>query len=585
MSDASHSGESQDVKLGAVPHGRPPRRPTDQSTLRYRHRALGLLGFYIPLLIIPWVLTSLLVYHPLRYSSYFTQAGFTADSLKVHRRLINALSVLNSFASIVTIPIVSALLAQAAVVYTQRRRKHQFVSIRQTFALADRGWSNLDILREAWPPWKRSGGHLEDKVGSWDGSGSAFLWLAALFLLICAVQQPIREAIVFSEPELVMTTNDNVAAGEKYFYNTLGFEPEPDDMSRIPEDVVVQDLSNSLSSFSGAEAPQHLWPDLGAPYPYTVREWNWKRVGPWRQPHTDYFVAALPNGTTTGVLKHRIMRLNSTVTCVESNDSDYPSSCDGSDPFTATFGESGRLKVRICVPGQRGRFPWTVSRNRQAITEELFINVLHASNVSETFTRHCTARTERGYFEMGNYRNNNKPSLLFERWIEPDVFAEESDYNDWLPSLWRDQNEIGDIVRLYKGRWRRPSVEDRVTDMPGWPLPPSVDEGEWPMVPGSNNSNITMSGPLMTSIITMFGERSLFALANSTTNDSASLAMPQICQSGRMPFSMFSGNEQYADACADADGGRDQALTIMSRFVDRTFYRTLSAESHLAASM
>jgi hypothetical protein len=123
---------------------------TETSTLRYRYRALWLLALYVPLLVVPWVLTCVLNYHPVDRPVYHDQSGIPGDSVKLHRRLMNALSVIFAITGLVTVPIVSAILSQAAVVYTQRRRKTQSVSISQIFALADRGWSSPAILYEAW---------------------------------------------------------------------------------------------------------------------------------------------------------------------------------------------------------------------------------------------------------------------------------------------------------------------------------------------------------------------------------------------------------------------------------------------------
>lgn len=151
---------------------------TQTSTLRYRHRTLWLLAIYVPLLIIPWILTCVLVHRPVDQSSYFNQAGLPTSSLKLHRRLERSVAVLNSFTSIVTIPIISALISHAAVVYTQRLHKDDSVSVRQVFALADRGWSNLKILLESWPPCRAPRSKS-------NGARSGFLWSAAAYLLIC----------------------------------------------------------------------------------------------------------------------------------------------------------------------------------------------------------------------------------------------------------------------------------------------------------------------------------------------------------------------------------------------------------------
>jgi hypothetical protein len=147
--------------------------PAEVSTLRYRRRAIWLLGIYIPLLIVPWILTCILLYHPIGASDYYDQSGIREDVLTVHRRLMNAMFAITG---LVTVPIISAILSEAAVVYTQKRREGQSVSIRQLFALADRGWSSLPILNESRPSW------FSQRRDSYSG----FLWLAAIFLFISA---------------------------------------------------------------------------------------------------------------------------------------------------------------------------------------------------------------------------------------------------------------------------------------------------------------------------------------------------------------------------------------------------------------
>ena len=456
-------------------------QPLELPTLRYRHRALWLLAIYVPLLLIPWALTCLLTYRPAGSSSYLDQHGFTGGNIATQKRLINALAVLNSFTSIITIPIVSALIAQAAVVYTQRRHKNQSVSVRQAFALADRGWSNPSILYEAWPPWKMNDSGSRGRPG-WRGPGSGFLWLAAVYLFICGIQQPIREALVSTKQVLVVTTQDNPTALDKGTYAKaryvpVGFDPEPDDMHTIPERIVVQELANKLASMPGHDVPTNLWPDLESSTPFELSDdIDLPRAGPWQQRQTGYFVAAFPNGTTTGVLRHRVMRFNSSVACTEIEQSSFPLSCKDQALFTASFSQSDQLGLRICVPGQRGLFPWSISRRRQDIAEEMFVdvNTTDSSGAPMNYTRHCIAKTTRGYFEMGNYRNEYVPGPLLENWFESqDPFAVKGEFNDHLAELWRDNNTIvidegRAVFKWFNGRWRRPLDEDRVTDICGW---------------------------------------------------------------------------------------------------------------------
>jgi hypothetical protein len=151
------------------------------STLRYRRRAVWLLGIYIPLLVVPWILTCILLHRPIGASDYYDQSGIHESLLTVHRRLMNALSVIFAITGLVTVPIISAILSEAAVVYTQKRREGQNVSIRQLFALADRGWSSLPILHES-RPLSFDTVHSDRRADT----SSGFLWLAAAFLFISA---------------------------------------------------------------------------------------------------------------------------------------------------------------------------------------------------------------------------------------------------------------------------------------------------------------------------------------------------------------------------------------------------------------
>jgi hypothetical protein len=138
--------------------------------LQYRKRSLVLLACYLPLLIVPWVLTNVMTIRPPNLPSYYNQKG-DYDS-KVYSGILFWMSfirVLNSIASISTVPVVSTLLAQGAVVYTQRRKVNQALSLRQTLTLADRGWNDIASLF---------------KAGLGIGTSSRYLWLATGLLLL-----------------------------------------------------------------------------------------------------------------------------------------------------------------------------------------------------------------------------------------------------------------------------------------------------------------------------------------------------------------------------------------------------------------
>lgn len=135
--------DAKAVKESAVP------------TLRYRRTSLWLLACYLPFLVLPWILINIMEDRPPNLPSYYNQRGEYC-SWKITSILFwfAFVRILNSIASVLVVPITSALLAQGAVVYMQRRKSEHKLNLRQTFALSDRGWSDIPIL---WSAYREKG--------------------------------------------------------------------------------------------------------------------------------------------------------------------------------------------------------------------------------------------------------------------------------------------------------------------------------------------------------------------------------------------------------------------------------------------
>ena len=71
------------------------------------------------------------------------------ESIMTFRNWMVAVDVLRTIATLITIPFLSVLLAQAVVVFSQRRTSGEIMSVHDLFLLTDRGW--LEILRETHP--------------------------------------------------------------------------------------------------------------------------------------------------------------------------------------------------------------------------------------------------------------------------------------------------------------------------------------------------------------------------------------------------------------------------------------------------
>lgn len=239
-------------------------------------------------------------------------------------------------------------------------------------------------------------------------------------------------------------------------YESIGKDIEPAQMS-IAEHIVIRTrVASDLASISVDESQSNLWSvnatykalpnsfaslifDLG---PKSLHYWIFNRaIRRTLEPVPDFFVAGLPAGTTTGVLRQHLMRLNSSIPCEEIDSGAFPSSCPGDRPFTMSWPRVIDTDVRICVPGNYTASPWTLSRSRQDHIEEMCIDIkdtsispglsLNSVNPPQntSYTIRCTAKTTRGYFELGNDWNNNTYGSLLDRW--PNTVQMVENFNDW----------------------------------------------------------------------------------------------------------------------------------------------------------
>ena len=265
------------------------------------------------------------------------------------------------------------------------------------------------------------------------------------------MQVPIQQALVSTETFFVMTCDDSPLYNFAEYCNparlpiVVGYDPEPADLAQVPQNPVVLETAKNVVTVSDLDVQLRLWHDpntsAGNVDDDLMAESNTFR---WyydssQQGHPTYFVSALPNATTTGILREHAMRLNSTITCTDIAPEDFPATCGGTRPFTTSYSRHQELTIDICVPGDYSKTPWTLSRNRQDLEEDLYIkvHVPYNSTLSydystsiQNFSSHCKSTATRGYFEMGNYHNNDTAGPLIETW--PDNITMLENFNDYL---------------------------------------------------------------------------------------------------------------------------------------------------------
>jgi hypothetical protein len=230
-------------------------------------------------------------------------------------------------------------------------------------------------------------------------------------------------------------------------YIQMGLDPEPALLAQIPQSIVVQEILKHTAQVNEYDRQPYLWAESNNPsnsHPIETGTFLGYFSDQFTSVNTSgYFQAAIPSGTTTGVLREHALRMNSSVSCELIPKSQFPTSCPGSNPFTATYAANPpinvSLELSVCAPGNQTAVPWTISRNRQDISEELFINLGLTNTAGElgpdgpgNFTLHCTSTTTRGYFELGSYQNNFKYGPLLQEWPDSGTLA--SEFNDYTRS-------------------------------------------------------------------------------------------------------------------------------------------------------
>lgn len=229
---------------------------------------------------------------------------------------------------------------------------------------------------------------------------------------------------------------------------TVGFDPEPAASDIIPQSIVLQNVVSNVVTGSLTDYQFNLWPEAdncaldtdvdGQTLSRYSLDWYFNGISPCKERDSpSFFVSALPNSTTTGVLHQHAIRLNYSIQCENIARSEFPSACSGTRPFITNFSAnstaddsltdgSSAFSFRVCVPGDYNKAPWSLSRDRQDISEDIYIEVINGYYVG----MHCMLNTTRGCFELGNYQNNYSYQPLLTSWPSKEVLM--SDFNDYL---------------------------------------------------------------------------------------------------------------------------------------------------------
>ena len=358
---------------------------------RWTPAIIGLL--YLVLLITPWILTCEWLNgtrHDLKWRAGMPLTAITEKDVLNRNRGAHAIRALNVLTALVALPVIYALLASAAVVWSQRTGAGNKLNAAQLFSLAD-----ARFLQDVFP-----------------GRPASLLTYLGASLVLLALALPIVRSVLVSPttsiaPEAVSEDVDWWDSPRGWNATLLALDASPQ--------VLAQHLRANPPLLRTRQ-------DLIGSHPN-----EWLRLAP-RDPQTNQiFASAIAPDTATGMLRQHALRMHSSVVCDSSQrlaDPQYPKSCGG-DEFT--YNAPG-MDARVCLRSYReGTNLWKAGVAKQDLTEELYAQVIpNAEGVTnedwETlYAReiHCVVNTTLGYFELPNLRNGNKPGpLKTQTWAE-----------------------------------------------------------------------------------------------------------------------------------------------------------------------
>lgn len=488
-------------------------RDSPSTTLHRSPYILFLVLIYTFLILFAWVITCILVSRPITTGHYGIYMGNDStggypSAVGSHTLYVDnehwyrAVRVIQAIVSTLTIPLASAVCSAGAVVFTQKGKRENTLSLRQLMVLATSGWADIPTYWNLTPGVRKNG---------WKRYGSSFLFLAILLNALGGLIGPLQQ-LFFSTSTIKTPTVQT---------QTLNLQ----DIAAINQNVGGDDnfivaLTRSALTTANVDDPQsQLWPgcnltaacnaldmvDGNVPYKNICNDKGvtFSNISQLCSP----FFAELPNGFNTGLIRQFLPRINSTADYQMVEASDFPENCQSKNgSFYVDMGNSTDISpdlwhLQACMPADLRNSPWKATGNRQDFTEALWLNVTFWNQsasgtggvVFPSLYSKVTVTTSAGYFELPNYMNSQLAGPLLDN--DPTknpsngacgVDCEPQFYNVDRRSLSpREANDVWNSTQLEAVRNKGPLLTVALAlfgraSFPTYPstLPPHLSENE-----------------------------------------------------------------------------------------------------------
>lgn len=195
------------------------------------------------------------------------------------------------------------------------------------------------------------------------------------------------------------------------------FQVGPVGHTRLPTAL----LQNQLASVSTMDFQPNSWQE-GIPQRANNASYQFDTPSECNQGGTTFhnitsllgpYIAQLPAGYQTGLTSQFLPRMNSSVSFGNVSQTDFPQDCatlPGAYYIEYNYNKT-LLNVQVCMPTRVPGSPWKATRDRQDISEEMYMNISAANRgfASETpanQTFKLVVNTTLGYFELPNYNSS-----------------------------------------------------------------------------------------------------------------------------------------------------------------------------------
>lgn len=379
-----------------VPPSYQRRDPANTTVLRANFFIWIPTAIYVAIVVWSWAMICIIAREP--------PLTFNKD---LRTRQYYAARVLQSVASVATIPIISAVCACAAAIYVQNQRNEHSLSLRQVMALADREWMNplclIPLLSKRF--------------------GSGFLFLAIFIYSIGAITYPIQWLLLHAEEKLVNPLSISP-------YDSLRISPLAGQITGYyKKGWAISSLQKQLEAGYLAGKQAQLWGNFS-----TIQEYDSR----------DSWFTELPNNYNTGTYRSIAPRYNSSTSSELVPVDEFPSNCSSTPVYFYTslnyteppgYGDPydepiDPVQIQVCMPADMTGSPWSASNASQEITETLYIHIntsylalLDGNNGILNNTYKITMTTTTGWFELPNLWNKGVPGPIIEN---PNVTCETS---------------------------------------------------------------------------------------------------------------------------------------------------------------